>query len=102
MKDSGRGTKFHSTTLQWAPAPQAAAAAAAAAAARGGAEPPSRTQEKIDLIKSRKAFWDFVETLRSGGNKGGLASVGDVYPQVRLHPNSELAALLAWKVMFQV
>ena len=96
LKNSWRGTKkFLATTLQWAPAPQAAAA-------RGGAEPPSRTQEKIDLIKSRKAFWDFVETLRSVGSKGGLASVGDVYSQVRLHPNSELAALLAWKVMFQV
>jgi hypothetical protein len=26
----------------------------------------------------------------------GLSSVADAYPQVRLHPNTELAALLVW------
>ena len=41
------------------------------------------------------AFWSFVDMLRSK-NKHQLASVADVYPQVRLHPNTELAALLVW------
>ena len=41
------------------------------------------------------AFWSFVDLLRSKNNHQ-LASVADVYPQVRLHPNTELAALLVW------
>ena len=40
-------------------------------------------------------FWDFIATLRTE-SEIGLSSVADVYPQVRLHPNSELAALLVW------
>ena len=28
----------------------------------------------------------------------GLVSVADVYPQVRLHPNTELAALVLWPI----
>ena len=47
------------------------------------------------------AFWRFIDMLRSNGNRDGhdfhhLASVADVYTQVRLHPNTELAALLLW------
>jgi hypothetical protein len=40
-------------------------------------------------------FWDFIESLRQD-NESGLSSVADVYPQVRLHPNTELAALVLW------
>ena len=40
-------------------------------------------------------FWDLLAILRSK-SEIGLSSVADVYPQVRLHPNSELAALLVW------
>lgn len=40
-------------------------------------------------------FWNFIETLRKDNEKG-LSSVADAYPQVRLHPNTELAALLLW------
>lgn len=47
------------------------------------------------------AFWNFIDMLRSNGDRDGndyhhLASVADVYTQVRLHPNTELAALLLW------
>ena len=47
------------------------------------------------------AFWRFIDLLRSNGDRDGhnyhhLASVADVYTQVRLHPNTELAALLLW------
>jgi len=47
------------------------------------------------------AFWRFIDMLRSNGDRDGhdyhnLASVADVYTQVRLHPNTELAALLLW------
>lgn len=47
------------------------------------------------------AFWRFIDMLRSNGDRDGhdyhhLASVADVYTQVRLHPNNELAALLLW------
>jgi hypothetical protein len=54
-------------------------------------------------------FWSFVDELRrlprnhdnknddqNNKEKHHLASVADVYPQVRLHPNTELAALLVW------
>ena len=40
-----------------------------------------------------QSFWDFVHKLQSNQ---GLVSVADVYPQVRLHPNTELAALVLW------
>ena len=40
-------------------------------------------------------FWSFIGNLRKG-HDGGLASVADVYTQVRLHPNTELSALLVW------
>jgi hypothetical protein len=40
-------------------------------------------------------FWSFIASLREG-HDGGLASVADAYTQVRLHPNSELSALLVW------
>lgn len=40
-------------------------------------------------------FWRFIDSLRQGDSRG-LASVADAYPQVRLHPNTELAALLVW------
>jgi hypothetical protein len=46
------------------------------------------------------SFWTFIDMLRSknksNDNMNQLASVADVYPQVRLHPNTELAALLVW------
>lgn len=46
-------------------------------------------------------FWAFVDKLRRIDDENDdelhhLASVADVYPQVRLHPNTELAALLVW------
>ena len=40
-------------------------------------------------------FWSIIASLREG-HDGGLASVADAYTQVRLHPNSELSALLVW------
>ena len=45
--------------------------------------------------KQEEGFWNFVASIGEG-NDGGLASVADVYPQVRLHPNTELSALLVW------
>ena len=44
-----------------------------------------------------EGLWKFVHELRSR-DEDGLASVADVYKQVRLHPNTELAALLLWQV----
>lgn len=42
-------------------------------------------------------FFKFVKRLQGqAGRLTPLVSVADVYPQVRLHPNSELAALLVW------
>ena len=41
------------------------------------------------------AFWDFVGQLQSN-SEDGLVSVADVYHQVRLHPNTELAFLVLW------
>ncbi len=86
----GDNALFHAicSELQWAPEPKRSSVAG---------EAPSRTQEKINFKKAQKAFWDFVGGLRSR-DVDGLASVGDVYPQVRLHPNSELAALLIWRL----
>jgi hypothetical protein len=86
----GDNALFHAicSELQWAPEPEGS---------RVAGEAPSRTQEKINFKKAQKAFWDFVGGLRSR-DEDGLASVGDVYPQVRLHPNSELAALLIWRL----
>jgi hypothetical protein len=46
-------------------------------------------------LDSLYGFWDFTEKLRSRDEEG-LASVADEYEQVRLHPNTELAALLLW------
>lgn len=46
------------------------------------------------------SFWDFVHELQSNG-EDGLVSVADVYPQVRLHPNTELAFLVLWPVDVQ-
>jgi len=49
-------------------------------------------------------FWSFIEMLRSNNkssnNKFQLASVADVYSQVRLHPNTELASLLVWPPLY--
>lgn len=47
------------------------------------------------LKKYQSGFWEFIELLRSR-EEDGLSSVADVYEQVRLHPNTELAALLVW------
>lgn len=49
--------------------------------------------EGVDFCETD--FWNFIEELRSR-DKDGLASVADVYKQVRLHPNTELACLLLW------
>jgi hypothetical protein len=46
-------------------------------------------------LSDEGGFWDFIKTLRKDNEKG-LSSVADVYPQVRLHPNTELAALVLW------
>jgi len=77
--------------LQWAPE------AMGGRGGGGGGEPPSRTRERINFKKTQKAFWDFVGELRAR-DADGLVSVADVYSQVRLHPNSELAALLVWRL----
>jgi hypothetical protein len=74
--------------LMWAPA----------AEGKETGDETSAIQHKINHKKSQKAFWDFVDELREG-DEDGLASVGDVYKQVRLHPNSELAALLLWRLV---
>lgn len=42
--------------------------------------------------ESSISFWEFIDELC----KDGMASVADAYPQIRLHPNTELAALLVW------
>jgi hypothetical protein len=47
------------------------------------------------LSEYQAGFWNFFSELQEG-NDGGLVSVGDIYRQVRLHPNTELAALLLW------
>ena len=44
-------------------------------------------------LEQTSGFLQFVHELRA---PNGLVSVADVYPQVRLHPNTELAALLLW------
>ncbi|KAL7534467.1 hypothetical protein ACHAXR_006753 [Thalassiosira sp. AJA248-18] len=43
------------------------------------------------------SFWNFVHELQSN-SKDGLVSVADVYHQVRLHPNTELAFLISWSM----
>ena len=48
-----------------------------------------------DAGDGEEEFWRFIDSLRQGDARG-LASVADAYPQVRLHPNTELAALLVW------
>jgi len=45
--------------------------------------------------KNEEDFLRFINDLQKE-NDLELASVADVYPQVRLHPNTELAALLVW------
>lgn len=61
----------------------------------------------IVIPEKNGQFWLFVDQLRrmyinnddnidDNQNDNHLASVADVYPQVRLHPNTELAALLVW------
>jgi hypothetical protein len=52
------------------------------------------TRDETDFCGS--AFWKFIEELRSR-DKDKLASVADVYKQVRLHPNTELACLVLWQ-----
>lgn len=47
-----------------------------------------------------EAFRDFVQSLlqpQESDDLATLVSVADVYPQVRLHPNTELACLLLWQ-----
>lgn len=58
----------------------------------------SAIRRNIDIKGSsidEEGFSKFISDLRQG-NERELASVADVYPQVRLHPNTELAALLVW------
>jgi len=50
---------------------------------------------RSDTRDGEEEFWRFIDGLRQGDSRG-LASVADAYPQVRLHPNTELAALLVW------
>jgi hypothetical protein len=45
-------------------------------------------------IEDDAGFSELLDQLLDGSR--GLAAVADVYPQVRLHPNTELAALLVW------
>jgi hypothetical protein len=47
------------------------------------------------LESCESAFYKFIKELRSRDDDG-LSSVADVYRQVRLHPNTELAALVLW------
>ena len=85
-----------SACLQWTPPPPSQSHSLGGTT-RGAAQ-VSPTQEKINLKKTQKVFWDFVGSLR-GADADGLACVGDAYPHVRLHPNSELAALLVWRLL---
>ncbi|KAL7527291.1 hypothetical protein ACHAWF_002124 [Thalassiosira exigua] len=50
-----------------------------------------------DSDGAHNSFWDFVHELQSNSDDG-LVSVADVYPQVRLHPNTELVCLLLWPI----
>ena len=56
--------------------------------------------DDVDVDADDDAFWSFIGMLRSENKRDDnacqLASVADVYTQVRLHPNTELAALLVW------
>ena len=53
-------------------------------------------RRNLDNTESREdGFWNFIAGLTIG-HEAGLSSVADVYPQVRLHPNTELSALLVW------
>lgn len=60
----------------------------------------SDNDEDVEEDDDDDVFWSFIGMLRSENksddNKYHLASVADVYKQVRLHPNTELAALLVW------
>jgi hypothetical protein len=50
-----------------------------------------------DSHDAYRPFWDFVHELQAN-DKDGLVSVADVYDQVRLHPNTELASLVLWPI----
>jgi hypothetical protein len=50
--------------------------------------------QSMDTVDS--AFHSFIQELRSRDPVNGLSSVADAYPQIRLHPNTELAALALW------
>jgi len=55
-------------------------------------------QRNLGMVNKKEradGFWDFLDTLRPEDSRV-LLSVADAYPQVRLHPNTELAALLVW------
>lgn len=55
-------------------------------------------QRKLDGQPASDGFSALLDQLLLDCEDDGrcLASVADVYPQVRLHPNTELAALLVW------
>jgi hypothetical protein len=51
--------------------------------------------QSMDTVDA--AFHSFIQELRSRDPAvNGLSSVADAYPQIRLHPNTELAALALW------
>mmetsp|Transcript_27875 Transcript_27875/g.32518 ORF Transcript_27875/g.32518 Transcript_27875/m.32518 type:complete len:527 (+) Transcript_27875:128-1708(+) len=58
----------------------------------------SNTSTIIDGGKGGDSdFFRFISNLRERDDENRrLVSVADIYPQVRLHPNTELAALLVW------
>ena len=57
----------------------------------------SRARRQHSDGDTYNSFWDFVHELESN-SEDGLVSVADVYPQVRLHPNTELACLALWSM----
>mmetsp|Transcript_34971 Transcript_34971/g.41754 ORF Transcript_34971/g.41754 Transcript_34971/m.41754 type:complete len:435 (+) Transcript_34971:66-1370(+) len=55
-------------------------------------------RRNLDIERSpdnNEDFFRFIGDLQKENDRN-LASVADAYPQVRLHPNTELAALLVW------
>ena len=57
----------------------------------------SRARRQHSGGDTYNSFWDFVRELQSN-SEDGLVSVADVYPQVRLHPSTELACLVLWSM----
>ena len=58
-------------------------------------------EEDDDDDDDDTVFWTFIETLRrsasaTSSSDTNLVSVADAYPEIKLHPNTELMALLVW------